>query len=264
MHHPMLPCVLLWHSISFLAARFLPAAGPTASRCLPGILLSAAFATSAYGLRGVTGRGAAAGALVSFILYMGAGRGGFLGLITVFLIAYVSSRIGYARKHELGVAESQRGRGAGQVLANLGVAAACSAMALVYSASPWLIAAVSALAEAAADTASSEWGEALSARAYLITSLRAAPVGTDGAISGIGSLAGLLAAVLVAGVCGAGRAIAPGAVVLAVAAAMIGTVADSCLGATLERRGIMGNNAVNLSGTTVAATAGYVMARLYR
>jgi len=248
------PVIILAESASSLSAT-LP------SRCLPAALLTAVFAFSAYGLRGVTRNGAIAGAVIAFILYLGADGAGFLGLVSVFLIAYLSSRVGYARKQQLGIAESKRGRTAGQVLANLGAATVCAALAPAFPVQPWLIAAVSALAEAAADTASSECGEALAGQAYLITNFRAVPVGTNGAVSAQGTIAGLLAAFAVASICAVAGMMPFGAVILAVAAAMIGTVADSILGATLERRGVIGNNRVNFVSTALAATVGFSLAK---
>ena len=238
-------------------------AGSLRARWIPAALLTAVFAISAYWLRGVTRNGAIAGAMIAFTLYLGAGSGGFLGLVSVFVLAFVSSRLGYARKQQLGIAESKQGRSAAQVWANLGAAAACAVLALAFPLQPWLIAMVSALAEAAADTASSECGEALSEQAYLITDFRAVPVGTNGAVSAQGTLSALLAALVVAGICAAAATIPFRAVIVVAGAAMIGTTADSYLGATLERRSVIGNNAVNFAGTTLAAVVGFALARLF-
>jgi uncharacterized membrane protein len=43
------------------------------------------------------------------------------------------------------------------------------------------------------------------------------------------------------------------------AAGVLGMIADSFLGATLERRGIMGNNAVNFSSTAIAALTAFTI-----
>lgn len=43
------------------------------------------------------------------------------------------------------------------------------------------------------------------------------------------------------------------------AAGILGMIADSFLGATLERRGIMGNNAVNFSSTAIAALTAFTI-----
>jgi hypothetical protein len=58
---------------------------------------------------------------------------------------------------------------------------------------------LAALAEAAADTVSSEIGQVLGGRPRMITNLRAVEPGSDGAVSVAGTVAGLVAAAIVAG-----------------------------------------------------------------
>jgi uncharacterized protein (TIGR00297 family) len=113
--------------------------------------------------------------------------------------------------------------------------------------------AMAALAEAAADTAASECGEALSERAYLITSLRPVPAGTNGGISWPGIVAAMAAGVMIAAVAAATRVVTWSALPVVAATGFLGSVSDSVLGATLECAGILGNNGVNLAGTLVAA-----------
>ena len=57
---------------------------------------------------------------------------------------------------------------------------------------------MAALAEAAADSASSEVGESLSRHAWLVTNLQKVEPGTDGAVSLPGTIAGMAATILVA------------------------------------------------------------------
>ncbi len=54
-----------------------------------------------------------------------------------------------------------------------------------------LVAAMAGLAEAAADTVSSELGQATARSAYMITDFREAPIGTNGAISVEGTISGM-------------------------------------------------------------------------
>ncbi len=226
---------------------------------LLGLALITAFAGGAWLLRGVTTSGALAGAVVAFTLYVTAGPGGFVVLVTVFVLTWLSTRLGYARKQRLGMAEHARGRSAAQVLANLAVAAACSAAAAATHYRVLLVAAMAALAEAAADTCSSECGEALSDRAYLLTTLRRVAPGTDGAVSLPGTTAGIAAAFIVATFAAATRVV-PWPALLAIGVpGVLGTVVDSLLGATLERRGMIGNNGVNFVSTVVAAGIALVL-----
>lgn len=221
--------------------------------------ISAAFAALGRVVRGVTTGGALAGAVVCFALLYAAGISGFAALFTVFVLTWASTRIGYLRKQRLGTAEAKSGRNALQVLANLGTAAAC---AVIYTQFPnsWLFAAMAAaLAEAAADTVSSEIGQALGGTPRLVTTWRPVSQGVNGAITSTGTLAGALAAFAVASVfliCGeVGRF---SFVVIAVSG-MIGMMADSVLGATVEGRRPFGNNAVNFISTLVAAAAAFAI-----
>ena len=152
------------------------------------VLLTVAFTLLARVVRGVTNSGAVAGAFSCFVLYVGGGPGAFAALITVFALAWITTRLGYARKQKLGTAERREGRKASQVLANLGVATACAAASIIsHDRTIFLLAMAAALSEAAADTVSSEVGQAFGEKARLITTWRSVPAGTDGGVSLIGT-----------------------------------------------------------------------------
>jgi uncharacterized protein (TIGR00297 family) len=223
-------------------------------RFAAAIVLTLAFAAAAKFSKSVTTSGTIAGAVLAFLIYIGGGPGLFAALITVFVVASATTRVGYWRKHRLGLAEGREGRGASQVLANISVAAAMAMLAVVAEhPDGWLIAATAALAEAAADTASSELGQALSRRAYLITDFTQVPIGTDGGISGWGTLGGAAAALIVSSVATVTRTI-PSHWMFAVAAiAVLGMFVDSLLGALFERQELLNNDAVNFTSTAVSA-----------
>lgn len=115
-------------------------------------LTTAAFATAARLLRGVTSSGAVAGGVVCLLLMLAAGWGGFAALGTVFIMTWVATRNGYPRKQQLGSAERHAGRSAGQVLANLGVPALAALLYMVLHDPRLLVAMGAALSEVAADT----------------------------------------------------------------------------------------------------------------
>lgn len=218
------------------------------------------FAAVARLLRGVTSWGAVAGGVVCFLLMLAAGWGGLAALSTVFLMTWAATRLGYRRKQQIGSAERRSGRSTLQVLANLGASALASLLYLSLHEPRLLIALSAALAEVAADTLSSEIGTVLGGTPRLVTTWEAVPAGTDGAVTWLGTLAGACSAFLVAWICAITRVIPVRELSLCAAAALAGTAADSLLGATLERKGIVGNNAVNFLSTAVAAVIAWVLA----
>jgi uncharacterized protein (TIGR00297 family) len=222
-------------------------------RLLPACLVTIIFALLALRLRSVTLGGALAGCVISLAIYMGSGAGGFVVLGTVFVLTATATRIGHQRKQRLGAAENPRGRRASQVLANLSVAAVL-AVINVAAASPWvLLSMIAALAEAAADTVSSECGQAWSDRVYLVTTFRRVASGMNGGISLPGTLAGVASGVMVIFVGYSLQLIPLRGAVLAGVAAVVGMLSDSLLGATVECRGWLGNNGVNFISTLAAA-----------
>jgi uncharacterized protein (TIGR00297 family) len=219
-----------------------------------------AFALLGYAVRGVNRSGAVAGAAVCLALFASAGPGAFAALLALFVITWLATRVGRVRKQRLGTAERGEGRRASQVLANLGVAAACALLYAARGEALWLLAMTAAMAEAAADTVSSELGQAFSRRALLITSLETVPPGTDGGISIRGTASGVVAAAFMSAVCVAGGVIPPRSAGVAVLAGVAGMVVDSLLGAWFERSHQMTNDAVNLAGTLTAAALGALAA----
>ena len=199
--------------------------------------------------------------MVALALLVTTGPGSFAVLIAVFAVAWLTTRLGYRRKQTLGTAENARGRSASQVLANLGGGALFAVAAYTTEHRILLLAAMAALAEAAADTAASECGQALSDGAYLITSFRRVPAGINGGVSAPGTIAGVVAAAIVGAVAAAGHVVTWRVLPVVVGAGLLGTTIDSLLGATLERRGILGNNGVNVASTLAAGMIALLIGR---
>ena len=220
-----------------------------------GVVLAITLVFAALGhlVRGVTRSGAVAGAVVCFALFAGAGPGAFGTLLSVFALTWAATRIGLSRKQRLGTAERRDGRRASQVLANVGVAAVCAIVYGVLGSPLMLFAMTAALAEAAADTVSSECGQGLRGEARLITSFERVPAGTDGGVTFAGTLCGIIAAALVSLVSQEAGLLPRGTFGIPMSAGILGMLLDSCLGALCERRGWMGNDAVNFSSTLFAA-----------
>lgn len=211
------------------------------------------FAVFGRTVQGVTRSGAIAGAVVCFALIVGAGWAGFAALCVVFLLTWAATHIGTARKQRLGTAEARGGRSALQVLANIGVASVCALLYARLGNRRFLVCAIAALAEAAADTVSGEIGQALGGEPRIVTNWKVVAAGTDGAVTLAGTFAGAAAAVAVATTCVLGRMFGWREFLVCIAAGMTGTFVDSLLGATIERRGYVGNNVVNFFSTGIAA-----------
>ncbi|MGZ4830409.1 MAG: DUF92 domain-containing protein [Candidatus Angelobacter sp.] len=221
---------------------------PSGRRFLTALAITAGFAVLAWFAGGVNFSGALAGSAVAFIMAVRDLRM-FLALLIVFAVTLVATRVGYARKQQLRTAEPAGGRTAAQAMANLGIAA----LVVAVAGAAWPVLALAALAEAAADTSSSEIGMAFPGKTLLVTNFKPVPAGTDGGISLFGTIAALVGAASVA-VAAVATGLAPvrqiGIIILA---GFLGTLVDSLLGAVLERRGWLDNNLVNLLSTAAAA-----------
>ena len=222
-------------------------------RILIALLVTLTFAVIGWVVGGVSLSGAVAGFAVAFVLYYGIGSGAFAVLLAVFGMTWLATRVGNAHKRALGLPEGPRGRDAGQVLANLGVSAGFAVLGMFITRDAAWTAAIASLCEAAADTISSECGEAWSQRAYLITGFRRVPAGNDGAVSAIGTFMAIVSVALVAGVSVFETVLPLRLALIAAAAGFFGSIIDSLLGATLERRSLIGNNSVNFLSTLSAA-----------
>ena len=210
-------------------------------------LLSLTLGLLAWKVRAATPGAAALG--VAICLTLGASPPGQHGsarllpaLVTLVILTSAATRFRRSTKERASVAEGRDGRRASQIAANLGVASVCA-----LAGRP--LAALAALAEATADTLASEIGQAIPGRTLMLTTLRVTAPGTDGGISLVGTLAGCAGALVTAAV--GGRSLR--SVTLVTFAGVFGLLVDSLLGATLERRGLLGNDAVNLASTAAAA-----------
>lgn len=223
-------------------------------RALLAAAVNLTFAGLALRLRTASRSGAVLGFFLGSLVYLGYGWKSFLLLLAFFLLGSLATRLGYADKAARGLAEQRGGaRSWREALANVGPAAFFAVLAIAtHQERAFLTALVAAFAEAAGDTVSSEIGQWLSGRTYLIATFRAVPAGENGGVSLGGSAAGLAASVLIAALGWSLGLVTLGGAALALAAATAGNLFDSLLGATLERWGLVTNGIVNFAGTALA------------
>lgn len=231
-----------------------------ATRLLLAALVNAALAAVAYKARTVDASGVVGGFLVGFTIWAFLNWQGFLLLLSFFVIGSACTKLGYKRKAAQNLAQEKGGRrGARHAFANAGVATACALFAALTD-YPVLfgMAFAASFATAAADTASSEIGQLLGRRTFLITTFRPVPRGTEGAVSLEGTLAGIAASLVIAAL-GALLGLYPWMGVLPiVVAAFVGTTFESVVGAALEKRQLLDNEALNFLNTLVGALVAVV------
>jgi uncharacterized protein (TIGR00297 family) len=241
--------------------------------------------------RKLTPPAAAAGALCGIVIYTGDGFRGLALLALFFALGTAATawkkeekggvqRAGPSPSTGIGTpipraAAHQSTRRTGQVLANAGVAAIAGLLALFFPANRQLFSLMLAasLSSATADTLSSELGIVYGHRFFNILTLKPDERGLDGVISLEGLFLGIIGSALVAAVFlvvpappAAVFAIIPlppdqhapiisnsQAFLILIISGTVGNLADSLLGASLERRGLLTNDRVNFLNTLIAA-----------
>jgi uncharacterized protein (TIGR00297 family) len=118
---------------------------------------------------------------------------------------------------------------------------------------------IGSIATATADTLASEIGVTVQPR--LITTFKKVPPGTDGGISVLGTVAGIIGAGII-GVAAYLLGISQDPFLtlkISIIAGTVGCFVDSILGAVLERRNYISNEYVNLIATITGAALGIIM-----
>ncbi len=225
---------------------------------LPLLALNGVLAFLGFRLRTVTGAGALAGFAVGAAVALSLGWPGYVVLLLYFALGALVTRLGWARKRALGIAEARGGaRGPLQVAANGGPPVLFCVLAGFFPVSWGALAAafVGSLATAAADTVSSEVGKSLGSTVRRLPGLARAPAGTPGGISLAGSAAGLLASLVICGVAAGGGLIPPAWFLPVAAAGFLAALFEGLL-SPLETRGTLDNDGVN----AVSVLAGGLLA----
>lgn len=195
---------------------------------------------------------------------------GYSVIMFYFLVGSAVTRIGMAEKEAAGIAEKRSGaRGPENVWGSALTGTLCAlgiwglqtvADPSIPFAQPWImllvLGYVASLSTKLSDTAASEVGKAYGKRTFLITTFKAVPRGTEGAVSVEGTLAGIVASLAIALVAWAVDLIPPVGIGVCMIAAFIATNAESVIGATLQEKiSWLSNEIVNIINTFIGAIA---------
>jgi uncharacterized protein (TIGR00297 family) len=255
------PLVALAAAATFFTAAqvssdaWLAMAPVVAARLGVGAAFAAALCLAARATKSVDWSGAVTGGVIALALFLAFSWAGAAQLMAFFVFGTVASKVGYAIKRKKGTAQEVRTwRNA---VANAGCAAVFTGLAFVTPSPTLCAAAVAAcFAAAASDTVAGEIGRVYGKNPVSIATLRPARTGENGAVSLVGLLAGLVMAFVMSGVGYATGLLDFKAFIVVGVAGMFGNLVDSYLGATVEQRGMIDNEAVNtlctLSGALLA------------
>lgn len=222
------------------------------------ILITASYAS--YKTGKLTGGAAIAGGLVGLCIYLGTGYIGIAMLAIFFVLAILATSHKKKEKRSLSEDRHPEKRDAWQVLANGGLPAILGILAFALPSDAMLatIFMAAAFASATADTLSSELGTVYGKRFYNILTLKPDERGRDGVISLEGTLIGIAGSAAIVCVYSLNFGL-NSAFLNIMIAGTIGNLADSVLGATLERKGYIYNNEVNFLNTFIAVMASCLM-----
>ncbi len=180
----------------------------------------------------------------------------FFILLAFFLLGSMFTRYKYNFKFARGIAEEKRGmRGYKNVFSN---SLAALSLAVAYGIFPsyakvLLPAYLGSVATACGDTLASEIGETYRGEPRMITTFRKVRSGTDGAVSYLGEWAAFFGASIIALFAYLLIKNDFSLLLAVIAGGFIGTNIDSVLGATLQQKGYLSNNGVNLFATISGA-----------
>jgi len=254
---PVVGGAALW-AVTLVDPELLVAAGATGSwtvAWLTGAAITVPVAVIAYLARAVDRGGAVAGALLATVLYAYAAWPGLVMLGGLMVISTGVTRLGYAQKEVLGLAERRGGRrGIGSVVGNAGAGVAFAFLAVATPhAEAFSIVMVAAFATALFDTTATEVGQAFGRHAVLVTTWRAVPEGTPGGVSLVGTMAGVSGATVLAGVGWAMGLVAGAGALAVIFGAFCGSTLESFLGAMMGRGARSDHDLRNLLSTVVGA-----------
>ncbi len=192
--------------------------------------------------------------IMGIIIIFSAGINWLLLILIFLILSLIATRQSKYYKQNLGIYEGKRT--AKNVISNGVVAFIMAAFGGYYL--PLVGGFIGAIATATADTLASEIG--ILQKPRLITTMRKVAPGTDGAVSVLGTVVGIIGAAII-GFSAFLLGIISDPILslkIAVISGTIGCFMDSILGAVFERRNFINNEHVNLLATITGAIVGII------
>ncbi|KAE8725259.1 hypothetical protein F3Y22_tig00009009pilonHSYRG00357 [Hibiscus syriacus] len=209
--------------------------------------------------------------LLGTLTWRAFGSPGFLLVASYFVMGTAVTKVKMAQKEAQGVAEKRKGRrGPGSVIGSSAAGCVCAFLAIYGVGGDaftrlWRLGFVASFCTKLSDTVSSEIGKAYGKTTYLVTDFRIVPRGTEGAVSLEGTVAGLLASVLLASIsCLLGEISVP-EVLICVIASQIANLGESIIGASFQgKEGFrwLNNDAVNVINISIGCILAVLMQQI--
>ncbi|KAJ8458623.1 hypothetical protein OPV22_031549 [Ensete ventricosum] len=219
-------------------------------------------------LSGLTASGIGVAFLLGTLSWRAFGPSGFLIVAAYFVIGTAATKVKITQKEALGVAEKRRGRrGPGSVIGS-GAAGCVCAFLSIYDiggaacAALWQLGFIASFCTKLSDTVSSEIGKAYGKTTYLVTTFKVVPRGTEGAVSMEGTVAGLLASVLLASIGYFLGEVDLSQAAICVLASQIANFGESLIGATLQEKNSfqwLNNDIVNVINISIGSILAILM-----
>ncbi len=226
-------------------------------RIAADVAVVAILGAGSYLTRALDAKGALSAALLGLVVIELGGLYPFLALLTFVVVGVLATKYRFSEKAKLGVAQESGGtRGWGNVVGNGLAAAFFLVVEYLSHRDVFWAATFASIATVNGDTLASELGKVFGKAPRLITNLKPARTGTNGAVSLAGEVFALVGALTIA--LFALPLTAHDAEMLAavVIGGFLGVNLDSLIGATLENRGITDNNSTNFLASLLGGLLG--------
>lgn len=234
------------------------------------VLISALLSFAAYRQRLLTFTGSVSAFAVSAIVGLFGNLSWLLLILSFVAAAFITTRFRILDKARMGLQEGRKGeRGSRNVVANSLPAVFIALFSTLLSAEAsqgfYAMIYTVAIGAATADTLGSEIG-VIDRHPRLITNMKPVPPGTDGGVSLIGTTASFAGALFISLMGFAfmvllGQRLPLWAIPFTAVMGLLGSIVDSILGSTLERRGLIGKQTNNIASIVIACiVAGTLLA----